>query len=96
VVHEHSGGIADWPADEASGAVVVPSQVASGAHLPGEEFALGETAAPGTLQVSLAGEFLDTAARVLDVAVPRDGFFCIPERHLTSRDLTDKIVHTFG
>jgi hypothetical protein len=35
------------------------------------------------------------AARVLDVAVPRDGSFCIPDRYLTSRDLTDKIVHTF-
>jgi hypothetical protein len=93
---EHSGGVADWPAGEASGSVVVPPEVASAAHLPGEEFALGETAKPGVLQVSLAGEFLDTAARVLDVAVPRDGSFCIPERYLTSRDLTEKIVHTFG
>jgi hypothetical protein len=33
---------------------------------------------------------------VLDVAVPRDGSFCIPERYLTSRDLTDKIARTFG
>src|SRR5439155_13470901 len=77
-------------------AVVVPPEVASAAHLPGEEFALGEKATPGALQVSLAGEFLDVAARLLDVAVPRDGSFCIPERYLTSRDLTDKIVQTFG
>ena len=93
---EHSGGVADWPAAEASGSVVVPPEVARAAHLPGEEFSLGETAAPGTLQVSLAGEFLDMASRVLDVAVPRDGSFCIPERYLTSRDLTEKIDHTFG
>jgi hypothetical protein len=93
---EHSGGLADWPAAEPSGSVVVPPKVASAAHLPGEEFSLGETAAPGALQVSLAGEFLDTAARVLDVAVPRDGSFCIPERYLTSRDLTDKIDRMFG
>jgi hypothetical protein len=93
---EHSGGVADWPATEASGAVLVPPEVARAAHLPGEEFALGETAAPGTLQVSLAGEFLDAAARVLDVAVPRDGSFSIPERYLTSRDLTEKIDRTFG
>jgi hypothetical protein len=93
---EHSGGLADWPAALTSGSVVLPPEVASAAHLPGEEFSLGETAASGTLQVSLAGEFLDTAARVLDAAVPRDGSFCIPERYLTSRDLTDKIDHTFG
>ena len=93
---EHSGGVADWPAAQASGSAVVPPGVANAAQLPGEEFALGETAAPGALQVSLAGEFLDTAARVLDVAVPRDGSFCIPQRHLTSRDLTEKILHTFG
>jgi hypothetical protein len=75
---------------------VVPSEVATAAHLPGEEFSLSTAAAPGTLQVGLAGEFLDQAARVLDVAVPRNGSFCIPERYLTSRDLTDKIARTFA
>jgi hypothetical protein len=92
---EHSGGVADWPVAEAPGSVVVPPDLATAAHLPGEEFSLGAEAASGTLQVGLAGEFLDIAARVLDVAVPRDGSFCIPERYLTSRDLTDKIAQTF-
>jgi hypothetical protein len=32
----------------------------------------------------------------LDAAVPRDGSFRIPERYLTSRDLTDKITQTFA
>lgn len=93
---ERSGGVADWPEPEIPGSVVAPPDVATAAQLPGEEFSLGVTAAPGTLQVGLGGEFLDVAARVLDVAVPRDGAFCIPERYLTSRDLTDKIGHTFG
>jgi hypothetical protein len=93
---EHSGGVADWSAPEAPGSVVVPREIASAAQLPGEEFSLGATAAPGTLQVGLAGEFLDVAARVLDLAVPRDGLFCIPERYLTSRDLTEKAAATFG
>jgi hypothetical protein len=93
---EQSGGVADWPALEASGSVVVPSELATAARLPGEEFLLGATTAPGALQVGLAGEFLDVAARVLDVAVPREGAFCIPERYLTSRDLTDKITRTFA
>ena len=92
---EHSGGVADWPAPQVPGPVVVPHELATAAQLPGDEFSLGMTAAPGTLPVGLAGEFLDVAARVLDVAVPRDGSFCIAERYLTSRDLTDKIVHTF-
>jgi hypothetical protein len=92
---EHSGGVADWPVLELPGSVVVPPDVVTAAHLPGEEFSLDVAIAPGTLQVTLAGEFLDVAARVLDVAVPRDGHFCVPERYLTSRDLTDKIARTF-
>jgi hypothetical protein len=92
---EHSGGAADWPVLEFPGSAVVPPDVAAAAQLPGEEFSLDVAAAPGTLQVGLAGEFLDVAARVLDVAVPSDGSFVIPERYLTSRDLTDKIINTF-
>jgi hypothetical protein len=87
---ERSGGVAEWPDPEAPCSVV-----AAAAQLPAEEFSLGVATAPGTLQVGLAGEFLETAARVLDVAVPREGAFCIPERFLTSRDLTDKIAQTF-
>jgi len=93
---EHSGGVADWPVLEIPGSVVVPPDVANAAHLPSEEFSLGAMAAPGTLQVGLAGEFLDVAARVLEEAVPRDGSFCIPDRYLTTRDLSDKIIHTFA
>lgn len=92
---EHSGGVADWPVLEVPGSAVVPAEVVTAAQLPSEEFSLGVTAAPGTLQVGLGGEFLDVAARVLNVAVPRDGSFWIPERYLTSRDLTDKIARTF-
>jgi hypothetical protein len=93
---DRSGGVADWPVPEVPGSVVVPPELATATHLPGEEFALGAAAAPGILHVGLAGEFLDVAARVLDVAVPRDGSFCIPERYLTSRDLTDKVAQTFS
>ena len=93
---ERSGGLADWPVVELPGSVVVPPHVASAAHLPGEEFSLATTASPGTLQVGLGGEFLDVAARVLEEAVPRDGSFCIPQRYLTSRDLSDKVDNTFG
>jgi len=93
---ERSGGIADWPAPEAPGSVVAPAELAAAAQLPGEEFSLGLAAAPGTLQVGLASEFLDVAARVLEAAVPHDGSFCIPERYLTSRDLSGKIDQTFA
>jgi hypothetical protein len=93
---EHSGGVADWPVLDVPGSAVMPAEVVTAAQLPGEEFSLGVTAAPGTLQVGLGGEFLDVAARVLNVAIPRDGSFSIPERYLTSRDLTDKINRTFG
>jgi hypothetical protein len=93
---ERAGGIADWPVPEVPGSVVVPPEIAAAAQLPGEEFSLGMTAAPGIMHVSLAGEFLDAASRLLEIAVPRDGSFCIPERYLTSRDLTDKIAKTFA
>jgi len=93
---ERSGGVADWPTSDAPGSVVMPAEVARSAHLPGEEFALSTVMAPGALQVGLAGEFLDQAARVLEVAVPRDGSFGIPTRYLTSRDLTDNILRTFA
>jgi hypothetical protein len=93
---EHSGGIADWPALDVPGTVVMPAKVAQTAHLPAEEFLLNLTTAPGTLQVGLGGEFLDVAARLLDTAVPRDGSFQIPLRHLSGRDLADKIEQTFA
>jgi hypothetical protein len=93
---ERSGGVADWPEPDLPGSVVIPPELAASAHLPGEEFSLAATSVPGGLQVGLAGEFLDVAARLLDSAVPREGRFCIPDRYLTSRDLTDKIGQTFG
>ena len=93
---EHSGGIADWPALEAPGTVVIPAWVAKAANLPGEEFLLDTVTAPGTLQVGLTGEFLDAAARLLDLAVPRDGAFSLPMRHLAARDLADKVDQTFA
>lgn len=92
---ERSGGIADWPVGDDAGSVVMPPNVAIAAQLPSEEFSLSTTTAAGALHVSLGSEFLDVAARVLDVAVPREGSFNIPERYLTRRDLTEKILHTF-
>lgn len=93
---ERSGGAVDWPAPEAPGSIMVPPEVARAAQLPGEEFTVSLTATPGAFPVSLAGEFLDAASRVLEAAVPREGSFCIGERYLTRRDLTDKIAHTFA
>jgi hypothetical protein len=92
---ERAGGVADWPVPEAPGSVVVPAEIAAAAQLPGEEFSLGLTAVAGSLHVNLAGEFLDTASRILEFGVPRDGSFCIPDRYLTRRDLTEKIGRTF-
>ena len=93
---ERSGGAADWPAPELPGSVVVPLEIVTRAQLPGEEFTLDTAPAAGSLHVGLGSEFLDVAARVLDAAVPREGLFCIPDRYLTSRDLTEKIARTYG
>ncbi len=94
---ERSGGVADWAEPDLPGSVVMPPEV--GLACPccrAKNFPLCASAVPGSLHVGLAGEFLDVAARVLDQAVPREGAFCIPDRYLTSRDLTDKIGQTFG
>ena len=98
---ERAGGVADWPVPEGPGSVVVPAEIAAAAQLPDEEFSLSLTAASGTaasgsLHVNLASEFLDTASRLLDIGVPRDGSFCIPDRYLTRRDLAEKIGQTFS
>lgn len=93
---ERSGGIADWPSTSAPGSVVVPPELAAAAGLPGEEFALATSAAPGCLQVGLAGEFLEAASRVLAAAVPRDGAFRIADRYLTTRDLSEKVAQSYG
>ncbi len=93
---ERSGGVADWSTPDACGSVVVPAELAAAVPLPGEEFSLSTVPAPGTLHVSVASDFLDIAARTLDFAVPRHGSFCIRQRYLTTRDLTDKIAHTFA
>lgn len=93
---ERVGGIADWPAPDAPGSVLVPPAVAAAAHLPGEEFALSTTVGPGSLHVGLASEFMETAGKLLEAAVPRAGAFRISDRRLTGRDLSDKILQTFG
>ena len=93
---ERGGGAADWPRPDVPGTVVISPELAKAASLPGEEFPVGTAAAAGALHVGLAGEFLDIAGHVLEVAIPHDGSFCIPERYLTSRDLTAKIGQTFG
>ena len=93
---EHSGGVADWSVSDSPGTVVVPPSLVAAAQLPGEEFLLSTTVTPAALFVSLAGDFLDVAARTLGAAVPREGTFCIPDRYLTKRDLADKIEKTFG
>jgi hypothetical protein len=94
---EQCGGIAEWPERAEAGSVVVPPELAAAAELPGEEFTMaGQVRDARTLQVGLAGEFLEVAARVMEKAVPRDGRFCIPDRYLTSRDLSAKIAQTFA
>ncbi|MFO0868895.1 MAG: hypothetical protein U0935_08070 [Pirellulales bacterium] len=93
---ELSGGLADWPANAPHGSVLVPPALATATQLPGESFQLGCAAAPGSLSVAVTGEFLDVAARLLAHAVPRTGDFCIAERYLTTRDLTEKLHQSFA
>lgn len=92
---EQCGGMVEWPSLTEVGAVIVPTEVATAARLPGEEFSLSTGSFPGALPVNLMGDFMDTAARVLDTSVSRQGAFRIGTRYLTNRDLKDKIEKTF-
>lgn len=92
---ERCGGLAEWSPDSTQGSAVVPADLALVARLPGEEFALTREAGPKSLQVGLGGEFLEVCSSILNFAVPRAGAFCIPDRYLTRRDLSEKIRAQF-
>lgn len=93
---ERVGGLVDWTEPQALGTVIVPADLAESAALPGEEFTVATSAATGGLQVSLASEFLDIAAKMLAENVPCEGCFQVGERYLKKRDLQEAVQSGFG
>jgi hypothetical protein len=94
---ERGGGAVDWADPHEPGEAIVPADLVRNAQLPGEEFslALGATRVSCGMQVSLASDFLDVAARILTETVPNTGSFCVGDRYLKKRDLEEAIGQTF-
>ncbi len=94
---ERGGGAVDWTDPHEPGEAIVPADLVRSAELPGEEFslALGATRASRGMQVSLASDFLDAAARILTEAVPNTGSFRVGDRYLKKRDLEEAISQSF-
>ena len=93
---ETSGGVVDWADPAQPGVAIVPSDLARAVALPGEEFALSlGVAATAAMQVSLAGDFLDVAARILNDRVPNSGLFRVGDRYLKRRDLEEAVQASF-
>ena len=94
---ERGGGAVDWSDPHEPGEAIVPADLVRNAQLPGEEFslALGATRASCGMQVSLASDFLDVAARILTESVPNTGSFRVGDRYLKKRDLEEAIGQSF-
>ncbi len=88
---ERRGGLVDWPAGAAEGTAIVPDEVAAALELPGEVVPLcSEPGRPGWC-VNLAGDFLETAGRVLQLE-PRLGDFEVADLYM-KRGTLDAAVH---
>ncbi|MCY2963716.1 MAG: hypothetical protein NT069_08735 [Planctomycetota bacterium] len=93
---DQAGGMADWSADADFGSALLPGEIASKLGWPNEEFGLAWQARPGALCVGLAGEFLDQAGQILQVAVPREGAFQAPSKYLRTDAMQEAIDDAFG
>jgi hypothetical protein len=91
---ERRGALVEWPAAAAEGTAVVPPQVSAALGLPGEDLRLSSTPGGEGLSVSLAGDFLEAAGRLLDPD-PRIGAFRIPELYLKRGGIEEALGRAF-
>ena len=96
---ERRGGLVDWPAGAAGGTAIVPPEVAGALESPSDVLPI--TTEPGRgpsgwgWTVNLAGDFLETAGRVLDLE-PRIGDFELPDLYLKRGTLDAAVERAFG
>ena len=92
---DRRGGLVDWPDETAVGTAVVPPEVAALLPEGKEEVCLSvEGGGPGW-SVNLAGDFMETAGRLLE-AEPRIGVFRLPELYLKRSQLKETLAKTFS
>ena len=91
---ERRGALVEWPAAEEPGVAMLPPELAAEVGAAEEVVPLVCEAADKGLSVSLAGDFLDWAGRLLE-AEPRVGAFRIRELYLKRKDLDEAVRRAF-
>ncbi|MGA2034350.1 MAG: hypothetical protein ABSG68_19055 [Thermoguttaceae bacterium] len=91
---ERRGGLVDWPAGAAEGAALVPAEVAAAVAADDEAIRLTSQPGGGGWCVSLATDFLETAAELLQ-AEPRMGTFATGELYLKRGNLDEAVRRVF-
>ncbi len=91
---ERRGGLVEWT-DPSEGTAIVPAEMADLFHTDGETVRLSTQPGSEGWCLSLATDFLDTAARLLEPE-PRVGTFCIQEMYLKRGDLEEVVRREFS
>ena len=91
---ERRGALVEWPGNADEGWAMLPPELS--ALFPGHDMLrLSPHAGNGGLGVSLASDFLDRMAPLLD-AEPRAGAFMIPEMYLKKSAMDEPVARAFG
>jgi hypothetical protein len=91
-----AGGIIDWPDGEPLGDALVTAEVAELLQLPSEAFALTIPPVSGGLSISLSGEFLDLASRILEARIPRIGSYQLTGQTTRKSDFQKLVEDSFS
>lgn len=92
---ERAGGVVDWSDPHAKGLAMMPPEIVARAQLPSEEFPLSTEGQSG-FHVNLAGDFLDSAQRLLDASCARVGEFAIEDCYLKKGELKEALDQFYG
>lgn len=91
-----TGGLVEWPEDEPMGEAMVTTDVAQLLQSRSEAFALTVPPVSGGLSISLGGEFLDLASKVLEAKIPRLASFDYIERQPKKGDFQKMVEDAFS
>ncbi len=91
---ERRGALVDWPERAEAGSAIVPEDVAALLDVEGELVRLSTESVGEGWHVNLAGDFLETSARLLE-AEPRIGTFQVKELYLKRGELDETVRRTF-
>lgn len=91
-----TGGLVDWPEGEPLGEAMVTAEVARLLDTRSESFAITVPPVSGGLSISLGGEFLDLATKVLEAKIPRMACFEVMERQTKKGDFQKMVEDAFS